>query len=49
MLISSTIPLERSIMVLEAQGCRLIGTAMINCDNPHFDNKKIPVIKMEIL
>lgn len=40
----------RSLMALEAQGCRLIGTTMINRSNPHyFDNKKIPAIKIEIL
>ncbi len=39
----------RSIMALEAQGCRLIGTAMINRDNPQFDEKQIPAFKIEIL
>lgn len=40
----------RSIMALEAQRCRLIGTTMINRSNPHyFDNKKIPAIRMKIL
>ena len=40
----------RSIMALEAHGCHLNGTAMINRSNPHyFDDKKIPAIKMEIL
>lgn len=39
----------RSLMALEAHGCRLIGTTMINRGNTHFDDKKIPAIKMEIL
>ena len=46
---SNSTGMIRSIMALEAQGCRLIGTTMINRSNPHFDNKKIPAIKMEIL
>ena len=47
---SNSTGMIRSIMALEAQGCRLIGTAMINRDNPYyFDNKKIPAIKMEII
>ena len=40
----------RSIMALEAQGCRLIGTAMINRVKTHFDEEKqIPAIKIEII
>ena len=47
---SNSTGMIRSIMALEAQGCRLIGTAMINRDNPHyFDNKQVSAIKMEIL
>lgn len=47
---SNSTGMIRSIMALEAQGCRLIGTLMINRDNPHyFDDKQIPAIKMEIL
>ena len=47
---SNSTGMIRSIMALEAQGCRLIGTTMINRSNPHyFDDKQIPAIKMEIL
>ncbi|MBR1734437.1 MAG: hypothetical protein IJ730_03155 [Alphaproteobacteria bacterium] len=47
---SNSTGMIRSIMALEAQGCRLIGTTMINRDNPHyFDDKQIPTFKIEIL
>ena len=47
---SNSTGMIRSIMALEAQGCRLIGTTMINRSNPHyFDDKQIPAIKIEIL
>lgn len=46
---SNSTGMIRSIMTLEAQGCRLIGTTMVNRKNAHFDDKKIPAIKMIIL
>ena len=47
---SNSTGMIRSLMALEAYGCRLIGTTMINRSNPHyFDNKQIPAIKMEII
>ena len=46
---SNSTGMIRSIMALEAQGCRLIGTATVNRKNAHFDDKKIPAFKIEIL
>ncbi len=46
---SNSTGMIRSIMALETQGCRLIGTATVNRENAHFNNKKIPAIKMEII
>ena len=47
---SNSTGMIRSLMALEAYGCRLIGTTMINHSNPHyFDDKQIPTFKIEIL
>lgn len=46
---SNSTGMIRSIMALEAQGCRLIGTTMINRDNLRIDAKQIPAFKIEIL
>ena len=46
---SNSTGMIRSIIALEAQGCRLIGTTMINRNNPYFDNKKIPALRMKII
>ena len=46
---SNSTGMIRSIMALETQGCRLVGTATVNRENAHFDDKKIPAIKMEII
>ena len=46
---SNSTGMIRAIMALEAQGCRLIGTAMVNRDNLRIDAKQIPAFKIEIL
>ena len=46
---SNSTGMIRAIMALEAQGCRLIGTTMINRDNLRIDAKQIPAFKIEIL
>ena len=46
---SSSTGIIHTIMALEACGCRLNGTTMINRGNPHFDDRKLPAFKIEIL
>ena len=46
---SNSTGMIRAIMVLEAHGCHLNGTAMINRDNLRIDAKQIPAFKIEIL
>ena len=46
---SNSTGMIRSIIALETQGCRLIGTTTVNRENAHFDDKKIPAIKMKII
>lgn len=46
---SNSTGMIRVIMALEAQGCHLNGTAMVNRDNLRIDAKQIPAFKIEIL
>ena len=46
---SNSTGMIRVIMALEAHGCHLNGTAMINRDNLRIDAKQIPAFKIEIL
>ena len=46
---SNSTGMIRVIMALEAHGCHLNGTAMVNRDNLRIDAKQIPAFKIEIL
>ena len=46
---SNSTGMIRAIMALEAHGCHLNGTAMVNRDNLRIDAKQIPAFKIEIL
>ena len=46
---SNSTGMIRSIMALEAHGCHLNGTVMVNRDNLRIDAKQIPAFKIEIL
>ena len=48
MISSNSTGMIRIIMALEAHGCHLNGTAMVNRDNLRIDAKQIPAFKIEV-